>query len=61
MSGANPASYLSLLVNSQPDWRYFMPLDAHNLENSNALEQTTDIAGMLSLLWPLSKFMCLII
>ena len=37
-----------------------MPLDAHNFENSNALEQTTDIAGMLSLLLPLSKFMCLI-
>jgi len=46
ISGANPASYLSLLVNSQPKLAeivneagdIFMPLDAQNLKNSNAVE-----------------------
>ena len=54
ISGANPASYLSLLVNSQPKLAemvnqtgdIFVPLDAQNLKNSHAVEWTTDISGM---------------
>jgi hypothetical protein len=41
-----------------------MPLDIQNLKISddfNSLKQTTDVAGMLSVLWPLSKSMYLMI
>jgi hypothetical protein len=41
-----------------------MPLDTQNLKKSgnfNALKQTTDIVGLLSVLWPLSKSMYLMI
>ena len=38
-----------------------MLLDAQNLKNSNALERTTDIAGMLSVLQLLPESAYLII
>ena len=47
MSGAKPASYLSLLVNLQQDWRYFYASWRPKLKK-NTHEQTTDTAGMLS-------------
>ena len=62
--------YWSIHSQNWPKWlRFwtgdiFVPLDTQNLKNSddfNALEQTTDIVGMLSVLWPLSKSVYLMI